>query len=258
MGRTTDNISPPGPNDGRPRTRAPALGPDTSGYSAESSRTPSAKDQASQHALDAVAMLAQDSAILSAASLPHVVSGASAQTRASGRVGNGDPLRRRADGLGGGGVGARLAPSPGRKQLDAIDEALLQARGEDLRTIYLCHAVIACLISTPVDVDQVELLFTSLLIQATRAMSAAGTQRTGSFDRSPALRSSLPPHTPTASVTTAEADQQTVASHGAQAGRRPNATSLRRGRRFRAKLPHTTDRAGFVARRRLDRRRPRA
>ena len=41
-------------------------------------------------------------------------------------------------------------------------------------------------VGTPVDVDQVELLFVSLLIQSTRAMAEAGTARPGSFDRSPA------------------------------------------------------------------------
>ena len=36
------------------------------------------------------------------------------------------------------------------------------------------------MLGTPVDVDQVEMLFTSLLIQATRAMAEAGARRAGS------------------------------------------------------------------------------
>jgi hypothetical protein len=46
-------------------------------------------------------------------------------------------------------------------------------------------------IGTPVDVDQVEMLFTSLLIQATRAMAEAGARRTGAFERSASFRRSF-------------------------------------------------------------------
>ncbi len=46
-------------------------------------------------------------------------------------------------------------------------------------------------IGTPTDADLVDMLFTSLLIQATRAMSAAGTRRAGSFLRSSSFRRSF-------------------------------------------------------------------
>ena len=49
----------------------------------------------------------------------------------------------------------------------------------------------ATAVGTPVDVDQVEMLFVSLLIQATRAMAEAGAARPGSFDRSPRFRRSF-------------------------------------------------------------------
>jgi Protein of unknown function (DUF2786) len=104
----------------------------------------------------------------------------------------------------------------------AIDEALLRATGDDtidIRGIRVhvhnpyagekvallnqvaranrCRVVwnkplgLVTVLGTPVDVDQVEMLFTSLLIQATRAMAEAGTRRAGSFDRSASFRRSF-------------------------------------------------------------------
>ena len=104
----------------------------------------------------------------------------------------------------------------------AIDEALLRASGDgpiDIRGVRVhvhnpyagekvsllnqvaranrCRAVwnkplgLVTVLGTPVDVDQVEMLFTSLLIQATRAMAEAGTRRAGSFDRSASFRRSF-------------------------------------------------------------------
>ena len=104
----------------------------------------------------------------------------------------------------------------------AIDEALLRASGDggiDIRGVRVhvhnpyagekvsllnqvartnrCRAVwnkplgLVTLLGTPVDVDQVEMLFTSLLIQATRAMAEAGARRARSFDRSTSFRRSF-------------------------------------------------------------------
>ena len=104
----------------------------------------------------------------------------------------------------------------------AIDEALLRASGDgpiDIRGVRVhvhnpyagekvsllnqvaranrCRAVwnkplgLVTVLGTPVDVDQVEMLFTSLLIQATRAMAEAGARRAGSFDRSASFRRSF-------------------------------------------------------------------
>ena len=50
---------------------------------------------------------------------------------------------------------------------------------------------LATVIGTPTDADLVEMLFTSLLIQATRAMAEAGARRAGSFDRSSSFRRSF-------------------------------------------------------------------
>jgi hypothetical protein len=104
----------------------------------------------------------------------------------------------------------------------AIDEALLGVSGDgaiDIRGIRVpihnpyaaekvsllnqvaganrCRAVwnkplgLVTVLGTPIDVDQVEMLFTSLLIQATRAMAEAGARRAGSFDRSASFRRSF-------------------------------------------------------------------
>ena len=103
----------------------------------------------------------------------------------------------------------------------AIDEALLDATNEQIavvaqrlhlqspyastkagllnavgmanrcRVIYFNQLDIATIVGVPVDVDQVVMLFTSLLIQATRAMTEAGAARPGSFDRSATFRRSF-------------------------------------------------------------------
>ena len=102
----------------------------------------------------------------------------------------------------------------------AIDEALLRAREARSRSgAYVCTSTtrtrekvsllnqvaranrcravwnkplgLVTVLGTPVDVDQVEMLFTSLLIQATRAMAEGGTRRAGSFDRSASFRRSF-------------------------------------------------------------------
>jgi hypothetical protein len=59
------------------------------------------------------------------------------------------------------------------------------------KVIYFDQLAIATVVGVPVDVDQVEMLFTSLLIQATRAMAEAGAARAGSFDRSATFRRSF-------------------------------------------------------------------
>jgi hypothetical protein len=59
------------------------------------------------------------------------------------------------------------------------------------KVIYFRQLDIATVVGGPVDVDQVEMLFTSLLIQATRAMTEAGGVRSGSFDRSATFRRSF-------------------------------------------------------------------
>ncbi|RVW06308.1 DUF2786 domain-containing protein [Rhodococcus spongiicola] len=65
---------------------------------------------------------------------------------------------------------------------------LLTAIGEAnrVRTVWFDRFAIATVVGSPVDLEQVDLLFTSLLVQATRAMHAAGadergTSRTGAF-----------------------------------------------------------------------------
>ncbi|WP_344814278.1 DUF2786 domain-containing protein [Microlunatus aurantiacus] len=67
---------------------------------------------------------------------------------------------------------------------------LLSAVGRANRTrvVWADELAMATVVGTPVDVDQVELLFVSLLIQSTRAMAEAGTADPGSFDRSPRFR----------------------------------------------------------------------
>ncbi len=62
---------------------------------------------------------------------------------------------------------------------------LLSAVGRANRTrvVWQEDLAMATVVGTPVDVDQVELLFVSLLIQSTRAMAEAGTADPGSFDQ---------------------------------------------------------------------------
>jgi hypothetical protein len=65
------------------------------------------------------------------------------------------------------------------------------ARSNRCRAVWNKPLGLVTLLGTPVDVDQVEMLFTSLLIQATRAMAEAGARRAGSFDRSASFRRSF-------------------------------------------------------------------
>lgn len=65
------------------------------------------------------------------------------------------------------------------------------AAANRVRVIWLEDLAMATAVGTPIDVDQVEMLFVSLLIQATRAMAEAGAARPGSFDRSPRFRRSF-------------------------------------------------------------------
>jgi hypothetical protein len=59
------------------------------------------------------------------------------------------------------------------------------------RTVLMNEYDIAVLVGTPTNVDQTELLFTSLLIQATRAMAEAGHRGARSTDRSATFRRSF-------------------------------------------------------------------
>jgi hypothetical protein len=52
------------------------------------------------------------------------------------------------------------------------------------KVIYFDRLAIATIVGVPLDIDQVEMLFVSLLVQATRAMTEAGAGQAGSFDRS--------------------------------------------------------------------------
>lgn len=65
------------------------------------------------------------------------------------------------------------------------------AHSNRCKAIWLDQVSIGTLVGTPIDVDQVELLFTSLLIQATRAMAEAGARQAGSYDRSASFRRSF-------------------------------------------------------------------
>jgi uncharacterized membrane protein len=65
------------------------------------------------------------------------------------------------------------------------------ARANRCRAVWNKPLGLVTVLGTPVDVDQVEMLFTSLLIQATRAMAGAGARRAGSFDRSASFRRSF-------------------------------------------------------------------
>jgi hypothetical protein len=65
------------------------------------------------------------------------------------------------------------------------------ARTNRCRLIWLEKFAIATLVGMPMDINQVELLFTSLLVQATRAVVEAGASQPGSFDRSASFRKSF-------------------------------------------------------------------
>lgn len=91
------------------------------------------------------------------------------------------------------------------------------ARANRVRVIWMENLAMATVVGTPVDVDQVELLFTSLLIQATRAMTEAGTARAGSFDRSPSFRRSfLISYAVRIGERLVEADEEATASYGTE------------------------------------------
>lgn len=115
------------------------------------------------------------------------------------------------------------------------------AQANRSRAIYLEEYAIASVVGTPVDVDQIELLYTSLLIQATRAMSAAGKHWAGSFDRSPTFRRSfLTSYATRIGERLTEADRETAASYGAELvpvlQRQATAVDAEFARQF----PHTT------------------
>jgi Protein of unknown function (DUF2786) len=65
------------------------------------------------------------------------------------------------------------------------------AKANRCKVIYFDRLAIATVVGVPLDIDQVEMLFTSLLIQATRAMTEAGAAQPGSFDRSATFRRSF-------------------------------------------------------------------
>lgn len=85
------------------------------------------------------------------------------------------------------------------------------------RAVYLAEYDLCDVVGTPLDLDQVEMLFTSLLIQATRAMADAGNRRAGSFDRSARFRKSfLSAYATRIGERLQEADRATTASYGAE------------------------------------------
>jgi len=91
------------------------------------------------------------------------------------------------------------------------------ARPNRCRTVLMNAYDIAVLVGTPTDVDQTELLFTSLLIQATRAMADAGHRGTGSFDRSATFRRSfLLAYATRIGERLREADRSTTATYGTE------------------------------------------
>ncbi len=59
------------------------------------------------------------------------------------------------------------------------------------KVIYFDRLAIATVVGVPLDIGQVEMLFISLLIQATRAMTEAGAAQARSFDRSARFRRSF-------------------------------------------------------------------
>ena len=96
---------------------------------------------------------------------------------------------------------------------------LLSAVGRANRTrvVWMEDLAMATVVGTPVDVDQVELLFVSLLIQSTRAMAEAGTAQPGSFDRSPRFRRSfLTSYAVRIGERLSAADAETTASYGSE------------------------------------------
>jgi hypothetical protein len=91
------------------------------------------------------------------------------------------------------------------------------ARPNRCRTVLMNEYDIAVLVGTPTNVDQTELLFTSLLIQATRAMAEAGHRGAGSFDRSATFRRSfLLAYATRIGERLREADRSTTATYGTE------------------------------------------
>lgn len=85
------------------------------------------------------------------------------------------------------------------------------------KVVWMEEFAMATVVGTPVDVDQIELLFVSLLIQATRAMAEAGAARSGSFDRSPRFRRSfLTSYAVRIGERLTEADAKATASYGSE------------------------------------------
>jgi hypothetical protein len=134
-----------------------------------------------------------------------------------------------------------------------VKAALLAAvaRPNRCRTVLLDRYDIAVLVGTPLDVEQAEILFISLLIQATRAMADAGHRRAGSFDRSATFRRSfLTAYATRIGERLEQADRSTTATYGAELvpvlQREADAVSAEFERRF----PHTrTMGSGFLDRR---------
>ena len=126
--------------------------------------------------------------------------------------------------------------------LDAV------ARPNRCRTVLLVSYDISVLVGTPLDVDQTEMLFTSLLIQATRAMAEAGHRRAGSFDRSAAFRRSfLTAYATRIGERLQEADRSTTATYGAELvpllQREADAVTAE----FERQFPHTVSRgSGYL------------
>lgn len=89
-------------------------------------------------------------------------------------------------------------------------------RANRARVVWREELAIATVIGTPTDVDQVEMLFVSLLVQATRAMTAAGaSRRSGSFDRSASFRRSfLAAYAARIGERLSAADQAATSSYG--------------------------------------------
>ena len=91
------------------------------------------------------------------------------------------------------------------------------ARPNRCRTVLMNEYDIAVLVGTPTDVDQTELLFTSLLIQATRAMTDAGDRGAASSDRSATFRRSfLLAYAARIGERLREADRSTTATYGSE------------------------------------------
>jgi hypothetical protein len=96
------------------------------------------------------------------------------------------------------GRGNSLADEVGARRVhldNPYPEAKLQlldavASTNQVRAIYLEPLSIATLVGLPVDLELVELMFTSLLVQATRAMTAAG-RAGGRSNRAPSFRRSF-------------------------------------------------------------------